>query len=170
MFSQWLGKPWFPRFPSSEKPARKRLRTTQEGTYRRRMNSTLTDEQKIALFHKMAAAWEKKDWRTCADLLAPDGVLHSMMEQPLIGRETFYRLVVGNASANKQVKLHIDRIGVINGAVVVERRDEIIIDGESRSVNVVGILEFKDGLVSLWREYYDRAQLQWARRKAPATA
>lgn len=131
------------------------------------VSTTLTDEQKIAVFRKMASAWENKDWRSCADLLTPDGVLHSMMENPLVGRETFYQLIVKSSAVNKQVKLHIDRIGVIAGALVVERRDEIVIDGLSRSVHVVGILEFEGALIAQWREYYDRAQLQWARRKTP---
>ena len=129
------------------------------------MSSNLTDEQKIAVFRKMAAAWERKDWRTCADLLTPDGMLHSMMEEPLVGRETFYQLMVRNQAANKEVKIHVGRIGVVDGALVVERRDEIVIDGASRSVALVGILEFEGALISQWREYYDRAQLQWARRK-----
>ena len=53
--------------------------------------------------------------------------------------------------------------GVIDGAVVAERTDEITVDGVSRKVHVVGIMEFDGPLVSLWREYYDRAQLLRAR-------
>ncbi len=130
------------------------------------MASSLTDEQKIDTFRKMAAAWERKDWRACADLLAVDGALHSMMkDEPMVGRETFYQRMLTLSSPDKQVTLHIDRIGVIDGAVVVERRDEIVVDGVSKSVPVVGILEFDGPLISLWREYYDRAQLLAAQGK-----
>lgn len=133
------------------------------------MNLPLTDEQKIAIFRKMATAWENKEWRTCADLLTPDGALQSMMKDPMVGRETFYQHVVKMGAPNKKVILHIDRIGVIAGAVVVERRDEIVIDGVSRSVPVVAIVEFDGPLISRWREYYDRAQLLRAQGKTGET-
>lgn len=129
------------------------------------MNSTLTDEQKIAVFRRMVTAWQDKQWRTCADLLTPDGVLHSMMLEPVVGRETFYQRIVNMTAPNKQVTLHIRRVGVIDGAVVAERSDEIVIDGVSRSVPVVGIMEFEGPLISVWREYYDRAQLLRAQGK-----
>ncbi len=133
------------------------------------MAITMSDDEKIAMFRKMAAAWEAKQWRTCADLLTPDGVLHSMMLEPVVGRETFYQRVVNMTTPNKQVTLHVGRIGVIGGAVFVERRDEIVIDGISRSVPVVGIMEFDGPLISLWREYYDRAQLLQAQGKTAQT-
>jgi limonene-1,2-epoxide hydrolase len=129
------------------------------------MASELSDEEKIAVFRRMASAWEAKDWRTCADLLAPDGVLHSMMLEPVVGRETFYQRIVNMTAPNKKVTLHLRRVGVIDGAVVAERLDEIVIDGVSRSVPVVGILEFEGPLISVWREYYDRAQLLRAQGK-----
>lgn len=130
------------------------------------MASDLTDEQKIATFRKMADAWERKDWRTCADLLTENGRIHSMMkEEATVGRETFYQRMVSMSSPDKQVKLHIDRIGIVQGALVCERRDEITVDGVSRSVPVVGILDFEGPLISLWREYYDRAQLVAAQGK-----
>jgi len=133
------------------------------------MTSTLNDDQKIAVFRQMANAWEHKQWRTCADLLTPDGVLQSMMLEPVVGRETFYSRISKMAAPNKAVTLHISRIGVIDGAVVVERRDEIVIDGVSRSIPVVGILEFEGPLISIWREYYDRAQLLRAQGKTAET-
>lgn len=130
------------------------------------MASTLTDEQKIAVFRAMVAAWQDKQWRKCADMLAPDGMLQSMMDEPHVGREAFYERMVGLATPNKQVILHVHRVGVVDGAVVAERTDEVIIDGVSRSVPVVGILEFDGPLISHWKEYYDRAQLRRAQGKS----
>jgi limonene-1,2-epoxide hydrolase len=129
------------------------------------MTEQLTDAQKIARFREMAEAWEAKQWRRCADLFAPDGVLHSVMLEPVVGRETFYQRMLGHAAPNKQVKLHVHRIGVIDGALFAERTDEIVIDGESRTVPVVGVIEFDGPLISRWREYYDRGQLLHAQRK-----
>jgi limonene-1,2-epoxide hydrolase len=126
----------------------------------------LTDDEKIAVFHEMARQWEQKNWRKCADMLAPQGVMHSMMKEPHVGREAFYNRMMELASPNKSVKLHIHRIGVIDGAVIMERSDEVILDGVSRSFPCVGVLEFDGPLISLWRDYYDRGQLLWAQGKA----
>ena len=129
------------------------------------MAPTFSDEQKIAVFREMVSGWQNKQWRKCADLFAPNGVLQSMMKEPLVGREVFYERMVNLAAPNKKVTLHIRRLGVIDGAVVSERTDEVVIDGISRSVPVVGIMEFDGPLISHWREYYDLAQLRRAQGK-----
>ncbi len=130
------------------------------------MASSLTDEEKIAVFRAMVAGWQDKDWRKCADLLAPDGRLQSMMKEPTVGREAIYQRLVSITSPNKQVILHVHRVGVVGGAVVSERTDEIIIDGVSRSAPVVGVMEFEGPYISHWKEYYDRAQLLHAQGKS----
>lgn len=131
------------------------------------MSSTISDAQKIAIFREMARAWEAKEWRTCADLFMPDGVLHSVMLEPVVGREAIYQRIVKLEAPNKEVKLHLHRMGVIDGALFVERTDEIVLDGISRSAPVVGVLVFEGSKISLWREYYDRAQLMRAAGHAP---
>ena len=129
---------------------------------------TSSDADKIAVFHKIADAWKNKQWRAVADMLSPDAVLHSMMLDPVVGRETIYQRFAGMSPSNKQVTLQIERIGVINGTLFVERRDEITVDDITQSVPVVGILEFDGPLISLWREYYDRATLLKAQGKTAA--
>lgn len=129
---------------------------------------TLRDNEKIAVVRKMIAAWDSKEWRACADLMAPNGVLRNMMLEPVVGREAFYDRISGPnmSAANKTATLHIDLIGVIDDAVVVERRDEITVDGVTNTVPVVGILRFDGPLVAEWRDYYDRAQLLKAQGKS----
>ncbi|MBK6604755.1 MAG: nuclear transport factor 2 family protein [Leptospiraceae bacterium] len=134
------------------------------------MSVTLTNEEKTAVLRQMASHWQNKSWRQCADLFTEGGVLQSMMKDPIVGREAFYERMTQLATPNKSVKLHIHRIGVIDGAVFHEREDEVIIDGVGRRVPVVGVLEFEGPLISLWRDYYDRGQLMWAQRKAEQVA
>lgn len=130
------------------------------------MPRALTDEQKIATFRTMARHWENKEWRQCADLFTPDGVLHSVMKEPHVGREAFYQRMLELSRPNKTVLLHIHRIGVVDGALIVERSDEIILDGVSRSFPCMGVLEFDGPLISRWTEYFDRGQLLWAQQKS----
>ena len=132
------------------------------------MRTELSDEQKIATFRAMEDAWQAKQWRRCADLFAPQGVLQSMMLEPVVGREVFFERMVRMERPNKSVRMHIHHIGVIDGRVFAERTDELIVDGVSRSFPVVGIMEFDGSLISAWREYYDRNQLLRARGEVVA--
>lgn len=126
------------------------------------MNASISDDQKIAIFQEMARAWHDQEWRTCADLFAVDGVLHSVMLDPVVGRETIYNRISKLGGAHKEVTLHIHRIGTIAGALVVERTDEIVLHGAKGECPVVGVLEFDGDKIARWRDYYDRAQLERA--------
>ncbi len=132
------------------------------------MTKTLSDAEKIAEFRKIADYWKTKNWRAICDMMKPDVVLQNMMFDPIVGREAVYKRWSHMSPPNKECTLHIQRIGVVEGAVVVERRDEIIVDGVSRSVAVVGILDFDGPLISQWREYYDRSRLLWAQSTTAA--
>jgi len=123
------------------------------------MATTLSDEQKIAVGREMAAAWKAMDWRKVADMFTPDGVLHSMMVEPVVGREAVYKRVAGLADGLEQITLQLHHIGVVDGLLFMERTDEFTIRGKAGSAPVVGVLEFEGGLIKVWREYYDRAHL-----------
>jgi len=123
------------------------------------MTTQLTDEQMIAKGHEMAAAWKALDWRKVADMFAPDGVLHSMMVEPVVGREAVFKRVSGLADGLDSITLSYRHIGVIDGILYIERLDEFVVRGKSGSAPVVGVLEFEGPLIKVWREYYDRAHL-----------
>lgn len=123
------------------------------------MTAKLTDEQKIAMGWEMAQAWRDLDWRKVADMFAPDGVLHSMMVDPIVGREAVYKRVRGLGEDLASITLNIRQMGVIDGVLYMERVDEFVIAGRTGSVPVVGVLEFDGPLIRAWREYYDRAHL-----------
>ena len=123
------------------------------------MAAALNDEQKIAKGREMAEAWRAMDWRKVADMFTPDGVLHSMMVEPIVGREAIYKRVLGLGEGLDSITLKLHHIGVIDGALYMERTDEFVIRGRPGSAPVVGVLEFDGDLIKVWREYYDRAHL-----------
>ena len=123
------------------------------------MAASLSDEQKIAAGREMAAAWKALDWRTVADMFTPDGVLHSMMVDPIVGREAVFKRVSGLGEGLESITLNISHMGVIDGILYMERVDEFVIRGRAGSAPVMGVLEFDGPLISVWREYYDRAHL-----------
>lgn len=123
------------------------------------MGATLSDEQKIAKGREMAEAWRVMDWRKVADMFTPEGVLHSMMVEPVVGREAVYKRVSGLGDGLESITLNIHHMGVIDGILYMERTDEFVIRGRPGSAPVVGVLEFEGELIKVWREYYDRAHL-----------
>ena len=123
------------------------------------MSVTLSDEQKIAVGSEMAEAWRVMDWRKVADMFTLDGVLHSMMVEPVVGREAVYKRVAGLGDGLESITLKIRNMGVVDGVLFMERVDEFVIRGKPGSAPVVGVLEFEGPLIKVWREYYDRAHL-----------
>lgn len=117
------------------------------------------DDRKLALFKEMAQAWADLDWRKVADLFAPDGVLQSMMVEPVVGREAVYRRVSGMSDGLEWIRLNVSHAGVIDDLVYIERTDEFKFRGKEGSVPVVGVLQYEGDKIKLWREYYDRAHL-----------
>lgn len=123
------------------------------------MSTTPEDQKKMDVFRTMAQAWHAQDWDTCANLFAPDGVLHSKMLPPVVGRDTIHARISKLGGDHKQVTLHIHRMGVIGGVLFVERTDEIVINGRRGECPAVAVIEFTGDKIARWSDYYDRATL-----------
>jgi limonene-1,2-epoxide hydrolase len=119
-----------------------------------------TDQAKLAVAREMIAAWKAADWRKVGDLFAEKGVLHSMMIEPVVGRQAIYeRIAALGKGAPGGVVLDVAHMGVIDGLVFIERTDRFVYNGKAGAAPVVGVLDIRDGKVQEWREYYDRAEL-----------
>ncbi|MEY4250759.1 MAG: hypothetical protein RJA87_2392 [Pseudomonadota bacterium] len=122
-----------------------------------------TDAKKLAVVQEMMQAWKNSDWRKVGDLFAEDGVLWSMMAEPVRGREAIYKRIAAlGEGVQGGVTLDVTHMGIIDGLVFMERTDRFIYRGKAGSVPVVGILDVRNGKVQEWREYYDRASLMSA--------
>lgn len=116
-------------------------------------------DSKIAVVEKMIDAWNKRDWARVNDLFAEDGVLHSMMDEPIVGRKEISARLNALGAGIQSITLRIKHIGRIGDAVFVERVDDFVYKGHAGKVPVVGVLLVEGDKVKEWREYYDRAQL-----------
>lgn len=132
------------------------------------MTTPISDERKIEIFRRMARAWHEQDWDTCAGLFAPDGILHSVMLPPVVGRDTIHQRISGLGGAHKKVTLHIQRIHVLpDGVLMVQRVDEIVIHGQRGECPVMSLVEFEGDKMARWLDYYDRATLARAAGYTP---
>jgi limonene-1,2-epoxide hydrolase len=104
-------------------------------------------------------AWDIRDFDAVLDLFAEEGVLHSMMIEPIVGKASIAARLSRLGAASHKTRLCVRHIGVIDGQVYVERVDEITLNGKQTDVPVVGVFRIENGLVASWCEYYDRRQL-----------
>jgi limonene-1,2-epoxide hydrolase len=118
-----------------------------------------SDAAKLAVVREMLAAWQALDWERVYALFAEDGVLHSMMGEPLVGRAAIRERLGKLTPGISRIDLRVRTIGLIDGRVFVERVDDFVYRGHAGAVPVVGVLEVENGRIRLWREYYDHAQL-----------
>src|SRR4051812_32099778 len=115
------------------------------------------DHAKVAVVRDILDSWSAQDWARVESLFAPDGVLHSVMSEPVVGRAAFADRLRVLHEGLERIQLHIKAIGVVDGRVFVERVDDFDVNGHHGEVPVVGVLRVEDGLVTEWLEYYDRA-------------
>jgi limonene-1,2-epoxide hydrolase len=119
------------------------------------------DTARLKTAMEMIDAWNRIDLDAVIELFSEDGQMHLMMEEKAtIGRPALRRRIGKLCQAATEVNIVIRNAGVINGAVFLERVDNFVIDGHSGAMPVVGVLEIEDGLVHVWREYYDHATLR----------
>lgn len=114
----------------------------------------------LVVAHNMVNAWNALDVPGIAALFAEDGRFQSMMApEAVVGRaaiEAQFAALLADAS---RLDLQLRNIAVSGEVVFLERVDVFTYRGKEGSVPVVAVLEVRDGKVSEWREYYDRASL-----------
>jgi limonene-1,2-epoxide hydrolase len=113
----------------------------------------------LQVVEQMVAAWDAADLDGVIDMFADDGVLHSMMAQPVQGRVALREHLAPLFEGLESLTLQLRNVVVSGNTVFLERVDEFVIRGKRGAVPVVGVLEVEQGKVKVWREYFDRNQL-----------
>ena len=127
---------------------------------------TSNEPKEVQLVRQILKTYELMDWDKWVMYFAEDGMLHSVMRDPFAGRETLKARMIefhgGIGIEHGSMTLHIQNIGkVADNVVMVERLDVWYQNGTKRQVPAVGVFVFdEDGLIKVWREYYDLATLK----------
>lgn len=108
---------------------------------------------------EMVQAWNDVDLDRVIELFTPEGVLHSVMSDPIVGRERLRKHLKPLFDGIEELELRLKRVVVDGDTVIIERVDEFVFNGKRGAVPVVGVLTISNGGVAQWLEYYDRAQL-----------
>lgn len=117
-------------------------------------------DARLAVARQMIEAWNERNWEGVYALFAEDGVLHSVMKEPVVGRDAIRQQLRYIEEGVDRIELQVVNMGVIDEVVFIERIDDFHFRGRHGRVPVVGVLEIEDGKVQEWREYYDRATLE----------
>ena len=109
-----------------------------------------------------------KAWELCAaepiiEFMTEDCFYHNIPIDPVVGRANiapYLEVFLGMMDAAEFVVLSIAEAA--DGAVLTERVDRFRLKGRTDwiELRVMGIFEFKDGLIANWRDYYDQPEME----------
>jgi limonene-1,2-epoxide hydrolase len=116
-------------------------------------------DDRVRVVQAMVAAWNTMDLEGVIALFAPDGVFHSVMLDPIEGRDALRAHFTPVFAELDRVTLEVVNLGAVGDVVFVERVDDFVYRGKHSRVPVVGVIEVADGRIREWRDYYDRATM-----------
>jgi limonene-1,2-epoxide hydrolase len=99
-------------------------------------------------------AWNANDMTAVVAHLHQDVLYHNVPVEPIRGREGV-RAYLASKGGFDWVDWKLLALAETGSRVLTERLDEFGIGGRDISLPVMGIFEVEDGLIRLWRDYFD---------------
>jgi limonene-1,2-epoxide hydrolase len=105
--------------------------------------------------------WATLDLDKIMGFLTPDCFYHNIPMEPLVGHAAIRPFMEPMVAGSSSIKYVVHAIAEApNGWVLTERTDVMVMGDKTVSIPVMGVFEFKDGLISSWRDYWDLADFQ----------
>jgi limonene-1,2-epoxide hydrolase len=98
---------------------------------------------------------ESKDINAAVALLADDVSYENMPIDPVVGREAVRQVLEGFLKPAAQIEWRVLTEYEVNSTVINERLDRFQIGDGWLELPVAGFFEVNDGLITLWRDYFD---------------
>jgi limonene-1,2-epoxide hydrolase len=118
----------------------------------------MTNTDRVKAF---IAAWEARDVEAILAGLAPDALYHNIPMQALKGRDAIRAFIAPFLAGATRVEWTVHHVAEnAAGTVLTERTDVFVMGPKTISLPVMGTFEFRDGLISAWRDYFDLADFQ----------
>lgn len=118
-----------------------------------------SDAEKLRVARQVHDAWNKLDVPRIVSLFAEKAKFYPMYSGKPLGREELQARWTKLLEGCTRLELQVRNMGIIKGAVFVERVDDFDYKGKHGRVPVMAVIEIKNGKIVEWREYYDRNQL-----------
>lgn len=101
-------------------------------------------------------AWEARSPDDILELMMPDARWLNVGLPESTGQDAIREAIAPFLATVSSVEVKVRHIAETNaGAVLTERTDIFVNNGETMSVDVMGVFEMKDGKIHTWREYFD---------------
>ena len=98
---------------------------------------------------------ESKEVDAAADLLAVDISYENMPIDPVIGRDAVRQVLEGFLAPAGEIEWKVLSEWEVGNTVINERVDRFQIGDGWLELPVAGFFEVTDGLITLWRDYFD---------------
>jgi limonene-1,2-epoxide hydrolase len=104
-------------------------------------------------------AWPTADTAALGSFFSEDAVYHNVPLEPVRGRAAIEATFAQFMGIGGQVDVDIIHMLAEGPIVMTERVDHLTrADGITASLPMMGIIEFHDGLIAAWRDYFDLSQ------------
>jgi limonene-1,2-epoxide hydrolase len=104
-------------------------------------------------------AWPQGDAARLGLFFSPDATYHNIPLEPVVGRAAIEATFTGFMNMKGRVAVDIAHL-LSNGPIVmIERIDHFVTPQRTLSLPLMGIIEFHDGLITAWRDYFDLGQI-----------
>ncbi|MBJ65458.1 MAG: limonene-1,2-epoxide hydrolase [Rhodobiaceae bacterium] len=113
----------------------------------------MSNQQKVVDFINH---WNNRDIEGIMSSLSEDCFYHNIPMDPQNGKEEIRASLEPFVQMATNIEWIIHQIAENeDGAVLTERTDRFEINGQWMDILVMGVMEFQDGLISNWRDYFD---------------
>ena len=108
------------------------------------------------LVHAFIGAWEARDVEAIIARMTPDAVYHNIGLPQAVGHDAIRAFLAPFLAGASKVEWTVHQIAeTAAGVVLTERTDVFAMGDKTISIPVMGVFEFRDGLISAWRDYFD---------------
>ncbi|MEO8114517.1 MAG: nuclear transport factor 2 family protein [Phenylobacterium sp.] len=113
-------------------------------------------EPKIEIIRRLQKASAARDREAFLAFFAPDVVYHYHVgTRPLVGVQWVEKFITKYWANNSAAVWTIDHFAETEGALLTEGREDYVnASGQPVSHPYMGIIGFKDGLITAWRDYF----------------
>ncbi|WP_040780719.1 nuclear transport factor 2 family protein [Nocardia pneumoniae] len=114
------------------------------------------------LVRAMCESWSDPDPDRISAYFAEDAVYHNIPMEPIVGRAAIRDFIAGFLTTFDAIDFDIHHQIASGNVVMNERTDTLLSAGRATPLPVMGFFEVTEGVISIWRDYFDMAVINRA--------
>lgn len=121
--------------------------------------SSKTSKASLTTVLALIADWKRKDIDAVMARIADDIAWHTHVGSPVVqGKAAMRAFLEGMAKNITDIRWRVHSHAISGNQIFMEGVDEFVLVDTKRRVAIpyLGVMVFRDGLISEWRDYFDR--------------